>query len=70
MGVRLGTPNENASSLPLTDVTVLETQPDIEVLPGEEPSIRALQSTVGLIWRALLLWILLLLIVSVANWIG
>ena len=70
MGVRLGTPTENASSLPLTDVTGLESRPDIEVLPGEEPSIRALQSTVGLIWRALLLWILLLLMVSVANWIG
>lgn len=70
MGVRLGTPTENASNLPPTDVTGLETQPDIEVLPGEEPSIRALQSTVGLIWRALLLWILMLLMVSVANWIG
>ena len=70
MGVRLGSPTENASSLPLTDVTTLDTEPDIEVMPGEEPSIRALQSTVGLIWRALLLWILLLLMVSVANWIG
>ncbi len=70
MGVRLGTPTENASSLPPTNVTGLDTQPDIEVLPGEEPSIRALQSTVGLIWRALLLWILMLLMVSVANWIG
>lgn len=70
MGVRLGSPTENASSLPLTDVTTLDAQPDVEVMPGEEPSLRALQSTVGLIWRALLLWILLLLMVSVANWIG
>lgn len=70
MGVRLGTPTENASNLPLTDVTTLETPSDIDVLPGEEPSLRALQSTVGLIWRALLLWILMLLMVSVANWIG
>ncbi|MCM0044173.1 MAG: CobD/CbiB family protein [Burkholderiaceae bacterium] len=70
MGVRLGTPTENASSLPPTDVGVIDTPPDIDVLPGEEPSLRALQSTVGLIWRALLLWILVLLMISVANWLG
>ena len=39
-------------------------------LPGEEPTIRALQSTVGLVWRALLLWMLLLLLLSVAVWLG
>lgn len=70
MGVRLGTPTENASSLPPTDVGVIDTPPDIDVLPGEEPSLRALQSTVGLIWRALLLWILVLLMISIANWLG
>lgn len=70
MGVRLGTPAEYAPDMPTVDVTALESHPDIEILPGEEPSQRALQSTVGLIWRALLLWILLLLIVSVANWLG
>lgn len=70
MGVRLGTPAEYAPNMPAIDVTALESHPDIEILPGEEPSRRALQSTVGLIWRALLLWILLLLIVSVANWLG
>ncbi len=71
MGVRLGTPAENAASLPMAlEAAVIEPPPDFEVLPGEEPSIRALQSTVGLIWRALLLWILLLLMISVANWLG
>ena len=70
MGVRLGTPVEYAPDLPKVDIAALESNPDLEILPGEEPSLRALQSTVGLIWRALLLWILLLLMVSVANWLG
>lgn len=70
MGVRLGTPAEYAPGVPGIDVATLEAGPDAEVLPGDEPSLRSLQSTVGLIWRALLLWILLLLIVSVANWLG
>ncbi len=70
MGVRLGTPTEYAPDMPTVDVAALGSHPTIEILPGDEPSQRALQSTVGLIWRALLLWILLLLIVSVANWLG
>ncbi len=70
MGVRLGTPAEYAPNLPNADITALEPGSDIDILPGEEPSARSLQSTVGLIWRALLLWILLLLMVSVANWLG
>ena len=71
MGVRLGTPAEYAPGVPEVDVTSYESSvSDAEILPGEEPSIRALQSTVGLIWRALLLWILMLLLVSVANWLG
>jgi adenosylcobinamide-phosphate synthase len=39
-------------------------------LPGEEPGVRALQSTVGLVWRALLLWMMLLLLLSGAVWLG
>jgi adenosylcobinamide-phosphate synthase len=70
MGVRLGTPAEYAPDMPGVDIAALEANPDIEILPGDEPSLRALQSAVGLIWRALLLWILLLLITSVANWLG
>ena len=71
MGVRLGTPAEYAPGVPEVDVTAYESAGgEVDVLPGEEPSNRALQSTVGLIWRALLLWILLLLLVSIANWLG
>lgn len=74
MGVRLGTPAENAASLieaaPASGETSSAMPLEFDVMPGEEPSLRALQSTVGLIWRALLLWILLLLMISVANWLG
>jgi adenosylcobinamide-phosphate synthase len=39
-------------------------------LPGAEPTPRALQGTVGLVWRALLLWMFLLLLLSIAVWVG
>jgi len=71
MGVRLGTPNENASRvLPPDAATVDSTDAELEVMPGEEPNTRALQSTVGLVWRALLLWMMLLLLLSGAMLIG
>jgi adenosylcobinamide-phosphate synthase len=71
MGVRLGTPAENAPQLlPADAATVDLSDSEAEVLPGEEPNVRALQSTVGLVWRALLLWMLLLLLLSSAVWLG
>jgi adenosylcobinamide-phosphate synthase len=71
MGVRLGTPAENAPQLlPVDAATVDLSESEAEVLPGEEPNVRALQSTVGLVWRALLLWMLLLLLLSSAVWLG
>ncbi|NGZ87681.1 CobD/CbiB family protein [Duganella aceris] len=71
MGVRLGTPTENAARVLLVDAATVDSS-DVEpdVLPGEEPSIRSLQSTVGLVWRALLLWMMLLLLLSSAVWLG
>lgn len=69
MGVRLGTPAETAVSILAADgVTIDSTSEEFDVLPGEPPDIRALQSTVGLVWRALLLWMLLLLLLSIATW--
>jgi adenosylcobinamide-phosphate synthase len=71
MGVRLGTPHENASRvLPPDAATVDSTDSEPEIMPGEEPNARALQSTVGLVWRALLLWMMLLLLLSGAMLIG
>ncbi len=71
MGVRLGTPLENASKVLPADAAALDAgDGEVESMPGEEPSVRALQSTVGLVWRALLLWMLLLLLLSGAVWLG
>ncbi len=71
MGVRLGTPNENAPQLLPVDAAIVDlSDADSDVLPGEEPSLRALQSTVGLVWRALILWMILLLLLSSMVWLG
>lgn len=71
MGVRLGTPNENAAKvLPLDAALIDVSDSEDDILPGEEPNLRALQSTVGLVWRALLLWMMLLLLASSAAWLG
>jgi len=71
MGVRLGTPNENASRVLPPDAAIVDsTDSEAEVMPGEEPNARALQSTVGLVWRALLLWMMLLLLLSGAVFLG
>ena len=71
MGVRLGTPLVNAADVLQPDATSMEsTGIEAETPPGEESSARALQSTVGLVWRALLLWMLLLLLLSIAVLFG
>jgi adenosylcobinamide-phosphate synthase len=71
MGVRLGTPVENAANvLPADAATVDSIGIETESSPGEDPTARALQSAVGLVWRALLLWMLLLLLLSMAVWLS
>lgn len=71
MGLRLGTAKENAANVLTTDATTIDpASAEPESPPGEEATVRALQSTVGLVWRALLLWMLLLLLLSFAVWLG
>lgn len=71
MGVRLGTAAQTtADSISSDPVSLAATGSDAEGPLGEEASARALQSTVGLVWRALLLWMLLLLLLSTAVWLG
>jgi len=71
MGVRFGTPAESASGvLPIDAATVDSTLEATDGFPGDQPSPRTLQSTVGLVWRAMLLWMFLLLLLSVAVWLG
>jgi len=71
MGVRLGTPQENAAKIVTADAATVDiSDMEVETMPGDEPGVRALQSTVGLVWRALLLWMMLLLLLSGAAWLG
>ncbi|NMM36810.1 MAG: CobD/CbiB family protein [Glaciimonas sp.] len=71
MGFRLGTPFENATDILPVDAAMVDSIAiEADSVPGDEPSTRALQSTVGLVWRALLLWMLLLLLLSIAVWLG
>lgn len=71
MGLRLGSPEEHAADLPSADASTVDAGVfEPEAPPGEEATARALQSTVGLVWRALLLWMLLLLLLSFAVWLG
>jgi adenosylcobinamide-phosphate synthase len=37
---------------------------------GEEADTDFLQNTIGLVWRALVLWLLLLLLLEIASWAG
>ncbi|MBG7618951.1 CobD/CbiB family protein [Herbaspirillum sp. AP02] len=72
MGVRFGTENQAAAGIILpADAATVDSMPEeTDGLPGDTPSPRTLQSTVGLVWRALLLWMFLLLLLSVAVWMG
>ena len=74
LGIRLGTPLQSAThvgSADTPDMASLEANAlDGDTPPGEEPTARALQSTVGLVWRALLLWMMLLLMLSMAVWLS
>lgn len=66
LGVRLGTPipqRDSAASLADEDGAY-----PMEV--GQEPNVRTLQSAVGLVWRAVVLWMLLLAMLSIAVWLG
>jgi adenosylcobinamide-phosphate synthase len=71
MGVRLGASAETAFVMPTMDASMVDPQSvEVDTLPGEVPTARTLQSTVGLVWRALLLWMLLLLLLSLAVWLS
>lgn len=59
LGVKLGGP------LPVTGDKP-EVRPEIGL--GEEPDAELLPSAVGLVWRALVLWLLLILLLTLANW--
>lgn len=61
LGVRLGAPTGAAGG---------EDGDRPEGCGGAEADVDFMQSTVGLVWRALVLWLLLLFMLSLARWVG
>ena len=60
LGVRLGSVVSAAG--------LVEFRPDLGT--GDEADVDLMTSTIGLIWRALVLWLFLILLLTVANWLG
>ena len=60
LGVKLGGP--------LRRLATVEERPGLGM--GDEPDIDALDSTVGLIWRATVIWMIVLLMGTIARWTG
>ena len=59
LGVKLGGPLPAAADK-------VESRPELGL--GDEPDAQLLPSAVGLVWRALVLWLLLILLLTLANW--
>lgn len=60
LGIRLGQP--------LPNVLDIEARPELGL--GDDADIEHLQSAIGLVWRALVLCLLLLALLTVASWVG
>jgi adenosylcobinamide-phosphate synthase len=60
LGIRLG--------LPLPGDIGIEARPELGL--GEDADVEHLQSAIGLVWRALVLSLLLLALLTVASWVG
>jgi adenosylcobinamide-phosphate synthase len=73
LGVRLGPSARHATEpavAPAGDPAVVVDDHLLDAMPGVEASPAALRSGVGLVWRSLLLWMLLLLLLSLAGLFG
>lgn len=60
LGVRLG--------MPLVEHGEVTARDDLGV--GDDADVDHMQSTIGLVWRALVLWLLLLFMLGMARWVG
>ena len=78
LGVRLGAAARNAPRPPVQPVVAeaggvepsAADEAFAETIPGVEASPAALRTAVGLVWRSMLLWMLLLLLLSLAGLFG
>lgn len=70
LGVRLGTSFQKAVGLPCINTVISEQDSaEMESQLGDVPSVLFFQHTTGLIWRALLLWLLLFLFFTIVAWL-
>lgn len=60
LGVRLGEPLHRAGGI--------EYRPELGV--GDEPDADYMRSAVGLVWRTVVLWMVVILLLTVASWVG
>ncbi len=60
LGARLGGPLANEGGVSYRP----------ELGTGDEPDANYMQSAVGLIWRTLVIWLIVLLLVTLARWVG
>ena len=60
LGVRLGLPVQDA-------ITVID-RPELGL--GDDADADLMQSTVGLVWRTLLLCLLVMALISIASWVS
>ena len=65
LGVKLGGP---LSASPVIEDDSVSDRPEIGV--GDEATPAVLPSAIGLVWRALILWVILLAVVGLAAWVG
>jgi adenosylcobinamide-phosphate synthase len=72
LGVRLG----GGTDTPIQQVELpvagseFDTQPTFDQPPGIEVDPGHMRSAVGMVWRAMVLWLILLLLLSIAHWIA
>jgi len=76
LGVRIADPAIEAevratqASGSETESGSMPSQPSGFDWQGVDPDAQSLRSAVGLVWRALILWILLFAMLTIANWLG
>jgi adenosylcobinamide-phosphate synthase len=58
----------SASGMPVLDAGEMADRAEIGT--GEEADVDFMESAVGLVWRALVLWLLLLLLLGLASLVG
>ena len=68
LGVRLGSPLPEPDSNEAIRMAEAGEPPIIDI--GVEASVRSMRSAVGLVWRAVILWLVLIALMTISVWLG